>query len=123
MTIGGVNIKLNTRYTNENRYTLKIKHKDTEIIQTNQWENTLGKQNLDWKSIFKLSFETTIDNKLRNCNHKYLMGIVRTNKELFKFSLTNSTLCDFCGQSLEDKKHLFWECEYTQNLWIKLCQI
>jgi len=103
------------KYSNKNLYTLQIKQTETETIQTRKWENTLGKQNLDWKSIFKLSFETTIDNKLRNFNYKYLMGIVRTYKELFKFSLTNSTLCDLCGQSLEDKIHLFWECEYTQN--------
>ena len=45
------------------------------------------------------------------------MGIVITNNILFKFSLTNSTLCDFCGQSLEDKKHLFRECEQTQHFW------
>ena len=32
------------------------------------------------------------------------MGIVRTNKKLFKFSLTKSSICDFCGQSLDDKK-------------------
>ena len=48
------------------------------------------------------------------------MGIVRTNKELFKFSLVNSTLCDFCGQATESIKHLFWECHHSQALWANL---
>ena len=42
------------------------------------------------------------------------------NKELFKFSMVNSTLCDFCGHTSENICHLFWECEHTQACWVKL---
>ena len=48
------------------------------------------------------------------------MRIVRTNKELFKYNIVSSTLCDFCGQYPESVRHVFWECEYAQTLWTHL---
>ena len=38
----------------------------------------------------------------------------------FKFSMVNSTLCDFCGHTSENICHLFWECEQTQAFSVKL---
>ena len=51
------------------------------------------------------------------------MRIVRTNKDLFKFKLVNSTLCDFCYQHNETTYHLFWECSHVQELWRNIANI
>ena len=37
-----------------------------------------------------------------------------------KCKLTNSSLCDFCQESVESIDHLFWECSYSQILWTEL---
>ena len=111
---------LNSSKTNKYLYDIQINNTKPEIKQKQKWEYLLNNKDIEWKPIYRLSFETTVDNKLRNFNYKYLMGIVRTNKELFKFSLVNSTLCDFCGQVPENIRHLFWECQHVQTFWVNL---
>ena len=104
-------------------YTYQIKSNDEPITQTKKWENIFGNEHILWKSVFKLPYDITVNNKLRNFNYKYIMRIVRTNKELFKFKLVNSSLCDFCFQSNETALHLFWECTYAQELWRNIANI
>ena len=104
-------------------YTYQIKLNEVEMKQTRKWETILEDRNIPWNKIFQLTLDTTVDNKLRNFNYKYIMRIVRTNKELFKFSLVNSTLCDFCSQTTETTYHLFWECSHTQELWRNILNI
>ena len=111
---------LSSQSPNKLLYKFQIDKNNTEIKQTQKWEEMLNKHDIDWKKIFKLTFESTIDTRLRNFNYKYLMRIVRTNKDLFKFSLANTTLCDFCGRRTECLHHLFWECEYTQGFWTQV---
>ena len=48
------------------------------------------------------------------------MGFVRTNNELYKFSLAHSTLFDSRGKSLKNRDHFFWECGYTKTFWENL---
>ena len=67
-----------------------------------------------------MSFNCTVDVKLRNFNYKYLMRIVLNNKYLFKCKLVPSVLCDFCVRQEETNAHLFWECWYIQDLWSKI---
>ena len=115
---------LNANKTNKFLYDIQIKKTCTDIKQKQKWETMLNTESdIDWKACYTLSFETTVDNKLRNFNYKFLMGIVRTNKDLFKFKLVNSSLCDFCGQSPEDIYHLFWGCHYSQIFWVSLANI
>ena len=111
---------LSSKRVNKYVYDLQINQIKVEIKQKQKWTTILNKDITDWKPIFRLSHEITLDNTIRNFNYKYLMGIIRTNKELFKFSMVNSTLCDFCGHTAENICHLFWECEHTQAFWVKL---
>jgi len=113
----------NSSRANKYLYDSQIKSKKTEIKQQQSWEHRLNKRDIEWEPIYKLTFETTEDNKLRDFNYKYLMGIVRTNKELFKFSLVTSTLCDFCGLVPENTRHLFWECQHVQTFWANLSNV
>ena len=61
--------------------------------------------------------------KLRNFQYKYLMRIVRNNKNLFKCKLAPTVLCDFCAMQEETNAHLFWEWSYVQEVqeyWSKI---
>ena len=62
----------------------------------------------------------TIDTKLRSFQYKYLMHILPNNETLFKYGMTESSLCDFCSTSTETNIHLVWGCTHTQPFW---CQI
>ena len=98
-------------------YTYQIEKQKTLTNLNIKWGKHFDTTDINWNIIFKLPFEATIDNKLRNFQYKYVMGIIRTNKELYKFSLTNSTLCDFCNTRQDSIYHRFWECECIQQLW------
>ena len=96
------------------------KTRSIEEIMNSKWEKHVDIMDVNWKNILKLTFETTIDNTLRNFQYKYLNCIIPTNKELYRYKLTNSTLCDFCSMAPDNIKHLFWECPFSQQIWQSL---
>ena len=36
---------------------------------------------------------------------------------LYRFKLKETNTCDICLIQIEDKEHLFWECDRVKNLW------
>ncbi|KAH3892519.1 hypothetical protein DPMN_016637 [Dreissena polymorpha] len=67
-----------------------------------------------------MPYKATIESTLRKFQYKYIHRIIATNKYLFKCKLSNSNLCDFCGENIETIEHLFWECKHTQHIWNQL---
>ena len=47
---------------------------------------------IDWKKLYSLAFETTLDTKLREFQYKILNMIIFTNKKLHRFKLVDSPL-------------------------------
>ena len=88
-----------------------------------KWVNEFPQQQLNWHKYYQMSFNFTVDVKLRNFNYKYLMRIVPNNKYLFKCKLAPSVLCDFCVRQEETNAHLFLECWYIQKFWSKIQEI
>lgn len=77
-------------------------------------------ENLDWKRINLMPFKCTIDTKLRSFQLKFVKRIIPTNTLLYKYKITNSTLCDFCNSDTETLKHMYWECHVIQNFWSRV---
>ena len=48
------------------------------------------------------------------------MRIVPNNRFLYKWNLTNTSLCDVCTMFVETNKHLFWECQFSRAFWTDL---
>ena len=59
----------------------------------------------------------TIVNKLRSFQFKYLHRILFFNDKLYRWKLTNSTLCDFCSEELDSIEHRYFYCRITQAFW------
>ena len=103
---------------NKGLYNLRLKALQAPVIKAEEkWANEFPQQQLNWPQFYQMSFNCTVDVKLRNFNYKYLMRIVPNNKYLFKCKLVPSVLCDFCVRQEETNAHLFWECWYIQDLW------
>ena len=81
-----------------------------------KWNDALT-TDLNWKKIYVQIINITIDTKLRSFQYKYLMHILPNNKQLFKYGMIESSLCDFCSMTTESNIHLFWECSYVQPFW------
>ena len=50
----------------------------------------------DWKSVYSLSFYTTLESKLEEFQSNILNRIVFTNEKLFRFGMADSASCAFC---------------------------
>ena len=51
---------------------------------------------IEWKKLYSLAFETTLDTKLREFQYKILNLIIFTNEKLHRFKMVDSPLCAFC---------------------------
>ena len=68
---------------------------------------------VEWKKIYSLSFNATLDTKLRVFQYKILNRILYTNSKLFAFSIVDSPLCTFCKKE-ESLEHLLFYCKILE---------
>ena len=65
---------------------------------------------IDWKKLYSLAFETTLDPKLREFQYKILNLIIFTNEKLHRFKMVDSPSCAFCNAEEESLEHLLYFC-------------
>ena len=70
---------------------------------------------IDWKSVYSLSFRTTLESKLREFQFKILNRIVFTNEKLFRFGMADSASCAFCQREVESIEHLLFSCKVSSR--------
>ena len=70
-----------------------------------------------FKDILKI---TSID-KFRDFQYRLLLGKIFTNKQLYKWNITETPMCNICNTNvIQDVKHLIIECKPSANLWQQL---
>ena len=55
--------------------------------------------------------------KLRDFQYRLLLYKIPLNCDLKQWGLINSDLCSFCQEDVEDFQHLFFDCQYTKEVW------
>ena len=70
-----------------------------------------------WKTKNSIIFKATNDIQIRWFQYRIMRRILATNTFLCKIGITDSELCTFCNVYPEPLNHLFWECEYTSEIW------
>ena len=75
---------------------------------------------IDWKKLYSLAFETTLDTKLREFQYKILNLIIFTNEKLHRFKMVDSPLCAFCNAEEESLEHLLYFCKVSTFFWKEL---
>ena len=73
-------------------------------------------KNVDWKSAWKLIYETTKEVKIRIFQFKVLHRILATNLFLMNNKIRDNPLCQNCNLE-ESVEHLFWECKECKTFW------
>ena len=92
-------------------------HKPTSQVY---FENLFRDQELIWKDIYLLPQKVPLDSKIRSFQYKILNNVLYLNKKLFLFGKAPSPLCSFCKLDDETILHLFYECNFTKELWNRL---
>ena len=68
----------------------------------------------DWKNIYKLPGQVTVDTRTRAFQYKIINRILYTNKTSYKMNLVPSPMCTFCGDHEETLEHLLVSSAYTR---------
>ena len=79
-----------------------------------KWEKEF---NLEVDSNWWKTKKVTNDIQIRWFQYRIMRRILATNTFLCKIGITDSELCTFCNEYPETLNHLFWECEYTSEIW------
>ena len=74
----------------------------------------------DWKNIYQLPGQVTVDTRTRAFQYKIINRILHTNKTLYKMNLVPSPMCTFCGDHEETLEHLLVSCAYTRIFWLSV---
>ena len=112
---------LKTKHANKYLYDIQLQNEDIPIAKSEEkWIKDINCNNLEWKQIYMIPIKSTIDTKLRDFQYKFIKRIIPTNTFLFKCNISSSNLCDFCSSDIETVKHLFWECQFSQQFWLQL---
>ena len=84
------------------------------------FENLFETSQFNWKKIYFLIHNTTLDTKARMFQYKVLHNILYANKMLFKFEKVTSPQCFFCKLHDETIMYLFYDCIIVKELWNQL---
>jgi len=75
---------------------------------------------IDWIENFQECIKWTLSNKLRSFYYQFRMKDIMTNSKLYKMKINDTAKCNWCENSHQDMKHLFWECIESRKIWTQL---
>ena len=73
----------------------------------------------DWKNIYSIPFKYVREPYLQSFQYKIINRILNTNEKLFKWSLKQSNMCNYC-KAIDTIEHHLFQCNQSKNLWNKL---
>ena len=85
--------------------------------QQAKWFSELKDQNLQWNSVYRLVYNSTIETKPRSFQIKLNLRAILTNVALRGFCISDTNKCSFCKIEPETLLHLFFECRIIQVIW------
>ena len=88
--------------------------RDLEACQKNEIHKI---DNIDWKTVYSISFSCTSSTSLRTFHFKYLRRRITTNTFLMKCKISPTEKCTFCKSEPETTIHLFFQCSYVNVFW------
>ena len=84
-----------------------------------KYESLFNDQNLNWKEIYLIPDKVTLDIRTRIFQYKLLNRILNTNNLSYKMTLSETSLCTFCGLYEESPEHLFFYCHFSTSFWMQ----
>ena len=91
--------------TSKSAYTKLLKSITNLPTSQKSLANSLQLDNVDWRKIYLLPRQTTIESSLQSFQYKILANTLYLNERLFKFGIAESPLCSQCTQEKESIIH------------------
>ena len=93
--------------TSKELYLILVEADTVKPTAQDYFENLFETSQFNWKKIYFLIHNTTLDTKARMFQYKVLHNILYTNKMLLKFGKVTSPRCSFCKLHDETIMHFF----------------
>ena len=107
-------------------YPYFVKNHKTTLSETDhqvKWETDLLltlQDSLLWKSRFSLIYRSSIENRIRNFQFKFVHRKIATQYYLCKIGISDSALCNFCDSHPQTLLHLFLKCTHVSSFWYEV---
>ena len=88
-----------------------------------KWAIHMNEANLDWTTIYRLSFKATLSTKLRYFQFQFLHRYLPLNKLLFDIKFIDSKLCSLCKIDDETLQHFLGDCRIAHSFWLEVQEI
>ena len=98
-------------------YSIQVKNIFKAPTSQHALNNIFPNNELDWCSIYLVARKVTLDTYTRIFHNKIVNNILFLNQQLFKMSKSITDKCSYCSFSVENIKHLFYQCLVTRRLW------
>ena len=108
------------KLTSKELYLILVEANTVKPTAQDYFENLFETSQFNWKKIYFLIHNTTLDTKARMFQYKVLHNILYANKMLFKFEKVTSPQCFFCKLHDETIMYLFYDCIIVKELWNQL---
>ena len=92
----------------------------TQCIYKTKWGSRFETISLEWNFIFKICFDTILDNNIIWFQYRIIYRILGTQSLRKKMGTSDTSLCRICNNQEETLEHLFLTCPYVENLWAKI---
>ena len=110
-----------TRMTSKSIYSTLVKRIQISPTAQSKFNSLYNISGItDWKNIYQLPGQVTVDTRTRVFQYKIINRILYTNKTLYKMDLVPSPMCTFCGDHEETLEHLLVSCAYTKIFWLSV---
>ena len=109
-----------TKLNSNELYKIQIIIKYKKPTSQSYFERYFNSSNLAWKVIYLLSRIATVDTTIRVFQYKLLNIVLFLNKMLYRFGISQDSLCSFSSLEEENPMHIFCSCKHTQFLWERL---
>lgn len=106
-----------SRNPNQFLHHIQIQSGSEESITWEHKYNTRFQNHVrNWKHIYSLTVETTINTTLRSFPYRLLIWLIPRNTYLYLCKFTTNTICDFCSMNVESIGIIF-ENVHTHKLY------
>ena len=104
-------------------YLILVEANTVKLAAQDYFENLFEASQFNWKNIYFLIRNTTLDTKARMFQYNFLHNILYANKMPFKFGKITSPRCSFCKLHDETVIHLIYDYLIARELWNQLKSI
>ena len=105
------------KLTSKELYLILVDTNAVKHTVEDYFENLFETSQFNWKKMYFLIRNTTLNTKPRMFQYKGLHNILYANKMFFKFGKVTSPRWSFCKLHDETSVHLFCDCLIVKRIW------